>query len=429
MQAKSKWYIKAYHTFFLYLPVLFICSLIALVYLTYVFSYITILLESSNQGKGTNPSQKGIGALLENLQNYAFFHTSRSEHARTKGIILLSAVTFSLGMLLISLLRTVFMDPGYFPTPMEMEYKIILKNISGIKRKNEVIIDSTGQSIQEDEDDLFLKEKCKFINNFPNIVQERPMTFSEGMDLREEFSKYICNDNSQKIDIKNDLIIEQFDRIDKNGILELSSIPKDPLSDPYEKFKSVDFNKLIFCGTCLRIKHERSHHCRACGRCVLKMDHHCPWLSNCIGFRNYKYFLLIHFYGLIGTTIIAFSYWEVLINDNLNFSANFTKICFSIFIYITNLGLFSFLLWLFIVNWGLVFNNLSVIEQADRERFPSSKAINIYDMGCYKNFTSVFGTNPLVWFMPFFANYKGEGVIFETNEEKIKNNLTSSNNI
>ena len=44
---------------------------------------------------------------------------------------------------------------------------------------------------------------------------------------------------------------------------------------------------------------------RYCGRCVLKMDHHCPWVNNCIGYNNYKFFMLFCSYATITSFYVA----------------------------------------------------------------------------------------------------------------------------
>ncbi|KPM05418.1 prolyl endopeptidase [Sarcoptes scabiei] len=71
-----------------------------------------------------------------------------------------------------------------------------------------------------------------------------------------------------------------------------------------------------FCKKCFVAKPPRCHHCSVCDRCILKMDHHCPWLNNCIGHYNHRYFFFFCAYTWLGTIFVmifgvwvAFDHW------------------------------------------------------------------------------------------------------------------------
>ena len=74
------------------------------------------------------------------------------------------------------------------------------------------------------------------------------------------------------------------------GILERFST-RDEIPRKHIKIVQGGFMRNYrYCSTCCIIRPPRSTHCGDCNNCVERFDHHCPWIGNCAGKRNYKFF-------------------------------------------------------------------------------------------------------------------------------------------
>ncbi|OWZ04787.1 Palmitoyltransferase [Phytophthora megakarya] len=69
-------------------------------------------------------------------------------------------------------------------------------------------------------------------------------------------------------------------------------------------------NGISYCRKCRHFRPLRAHHCSVCDRCIAHLDHHCPWVNNCIGRDNYRYFFSFLVWLAMGCYYAAYmSYW------------------------------------------------------------------------------------------------------------------------
>ena len=82
----------------------------------------------------------------------------------------------------------------------------------------------------------------------------------------------------------------------------------------------------VECRTCKFDKPARSKHCSMCDMCVEKFDHHCIWVNQCIGLKNYKYFisfLFLHAWLCTYGFIVGFLIIQGLVDKEQLWNAQF----------------------------------------------------------------------------------------------------------
>ena len=101
----------------------------------------------------------------------------------------------------------------------------------------------------------------------------------------------------------------------------------------YLENTDVDFLKMLvvvestqLCPDCETIRTSRSRHCSVCKRCIERFDHHCPWINNCVGQANMKYFLQFVTYIMLASAMLSLlcvlSFYNLLTSPNTRLHMN-----------------------------------------------------------------------------------------------------------
>lgn len=111
------------------------------------------------------------------------------------------------------------------------------------------------------------------------------------------------------------------------------------------------------CSECNDIKLVRTRHCSVCNRCVFHIDHHSPWVNNCVGLENLRFYLLFVFYMLLGVgynLITVRSIWNHYIYKQNMQLMNF--------IYVFDQFLFLVLICINIWHWTVAMTGMSTVD-------------------------------------------------------------------
>ena len=166
------------------------------------------------------------------------------------------------------------------------------------------------------------------------------------------------------------------------------------------------------------------HHHRpapALPSCILEMDHHCPWIRNCVGYMNHKYFFLLLFYGACALIMFA----VVMMSRFLQATRNiFTWVDVVIITaWLLDVMLAGVITTFFFFHCYLLLGGYTTIEFCEKMSSQKSHVASIYkggspyNRGLCKNIMHLLGPCPLFWLLPVRWGMSFHDGVFPTPSE------------
>eukprot|EP00971_Amphidinium_carterae_P011085 218275-Amphidinium_carterae.1 len=170
--------------------------------------------------------------------------------------------------------------------------------------------------------------------------------------------------------------------------------------------------ELRFCSKERKYKPDRAHFCAQMGRNVLRMDHYCPWLSNCVGHRNHKHFLLFLLYTVLATHLALWGLFSALFLVGLRQCSAGELVlilhctCLGLVLACTLTPFLAFHCW-------LLARNMTTVEFCERR---GEEVKYIWDTGLVGNVQTVMGASPWLWLLPC-GGPAGDGIVWNRVEK------------
>ncbi|KAL6478801.1 hypothetical protein MHYP_G00122340 [Metynnis hypsauchen] len=181
------------------------------------------------------------------------------------------------------------------------------------------------------------------------------------------------------------------------------AVPKGNATKEYMDSLQLKPGEVIYkCPKCCSIKPERAHHCSICKRCIRKMDHHCPWVNNCVGENNQRFFVLFTMYiasiSLHALCLSGFHFFtcvKVQWSECSDFSPP-VAVMLLIFLCLEALLFLTFTAVMFGTQIHSICNDETEIERLKNEKPTWERRVR------WEGMKAVFGGPPsLLWFNPF----------------------------
>lgn len=162
-----------------------------------------------------------------------------------------------------------------------------------------------------------------------------------------------------------------------------------------------------YCITCHIWRTPRMSHCHHCHSCVYIHDHHCVFLNNCVGFRNYRYFLWFLLMVVLTSAMLSILGWVHVYHYRMvedpavsSFLASISKNPVAFVLALYGLCAFVYPAMLLVFHIYLSANNLTTREYLNsvyttRKLPEDERYVNIYDTrGILRNLWNAW------WAMP-----------------------------